>query len=214
MWNFYQSHPKIPYMKIYILFTMVSLLPVQTSAANDLFRKMAKELSRSVGKKSAARIGILAFPYHDGRISSGSSIVSERLTTELASQRGMRVVERSLVRKLLEEQRLSETGVIDPGTAKEMGKILGIDMIVTGTLIELNDEKTEVNARLLKADTGEVISASRATIQTSWNDRPRIAQPFQTRSRTRDVPEEDKSAENEAIRIGIPGRGGRGGYYR
>jgi len=149
-------------------------------------------------------VGLLAFPYHDGRVSSGSSIVPEKLTTYMVFIKGLRVVERSLILKLLEEQHISETGVIDPSTAKEMGRILGIDVIVTGTLIDLGRGKTEINARGLMADTGEIIAASQAVIKTTWSDRPRMIGANIVKAKK--MKKSDKG--NEAIEIGVPSRGG------
>jgi hypothetical protein len=151
------------------------------------------------------RVGLLAFPYHDGRISSGSSIVCERLTTHLVSAKKLRVVERRLVQKLLEEQKLNETGVIDQATAKEMGRVLGVDILITGTLIDLAGDRTEVNARALKSDTGEVIAASNAVIERIWTDTPR--RPERVFNRAPEPDKEDhseKKSDEEPMRVGYP----------
>src|SRR3990167_2858963 len=44
------------------------------------------------------------------------------------------VVERDKVNKILEEQKLGLTGTIDANTAAQMGKILGLNAIVTGAI--------------------------------------------------------------------------------
>ena len=67
-------------------------------------------------------VGILTFPYHDGKISSGSTILSERLTTYMADVKTVRVIERSLLKKVLEEQHLAETGAIDASAAQASEK--------------------------------------------------------------------------------------------
>jgi curli biogenesis system outer membrane secretion channel CsgG len=148
--------------------TAVALLFLLASSAwagGDPFRRMSKELSAPLLKMKDARVGLLVFPYHDGRLSSGSSIICERLTTSLASTKGIRVVERRLIQKLLEEQKLNETGVIDPKTAQKMGQLLGIDIIVTGTLIDLDHNLTEVNARALMSDTVSVSEVPSALLR-------------------------------------------------
>jgi TolB-like protein len=180
-------------------------------AGADPFKKIAKDLSREIKHLKEPRVALLAFPYHDDKESSGSSIVSERLTTHMAGIKGVRVVERSLIKKVLEEQHLSETGVIDPSSAQKLGKVLGVNVIVTGTLIDLDDGRTEVNARALKAETGEVMAATRSLIKRSWSDRPHSRRPVVRRMRVEPEPEK---VENEAIEIGVPMRGGRPGGYR
>jgi hypothetical protein len=150
------------------------------------------------------RVGLLAFPYHDGRISSGSSIVCERLTTYLVATKGLRVVERRLVQKLLEEQKLNETGVIDPTTARKMGQVLGVDILVTGTLIDLENGNTEVNARALKSDTGEVVSAAHAVIDRTWTVAPRVVRRTPPPPPAEVQPVEKEVPSDEPIRIGYP----------
>lgn len=147
------------------------------AAGRDPLAKLAHELVRKAGSLKAKRVAILAFPYHDGKISSGSSIISERLTTDFVGKRNIQVVERRLIQKILDEQRLNETGAIDPETAKMMGQVLGTHAIVTGTLIDLENAQTEVNARIIRAETGEILSAGKATIRRTWEDRPRLPEP-------------------------------------
>jgi len=138
----------------------------------DSLKKLSKKIARDARSNKSHKIAILTFPYHDGRISSGSSIISERLTTYLFKE-GMQVVERRLLLKILEEQKLGGTGVLDPTSAKELGKVLGVDAIITGTLIDGDDGKTEVNARMIHTMTGEILAAAVTKIDRIWWDRPR-----------------------------------------
>lgn len=198
-------------MKRFLLALMlVSGCSLWSLAGGDSLRKVAKELGKKIQKMEKPRVGLLSFPYHDGKISSGSSILSERLTTYLAEMKGIRVVERSLLKKILEEQHLSETGVVDANSAQQIGKVLGVDVIVTGTLIDSAGDETELNARVLKSDTGEVLAASRAVVKRSWSDTPKFPRELVRRPTPPPEPEE-KPAPNEAIEIGIPA--GRGGGY-
>ncbi len=147
------------------------VLPSSSHAADGLTRA-AKQLAKGAASLPEKKIAVLAFPYHNGKLSSGSSILSERLTTDLVGKGKIRVIERRLIEKILQEKHLSETGALDPKTIKAIGAVLGADAIVTGTLIDVNDEKTEVNARMIEVESGEVLSAAQATVERSWTDRP------------------------------------------
>ncbi len=142
--------------------------PLSASPLDSLAKKLAYGAASLENKK----IAVLAFPYHDEKISSGSTLVSERLTTCLVENKKLRVLERNLMSQLLKEKRLSETGVIDPHSLKAIGKIFDAEAIVTGTLIDLPDNRTEINARLIRTDTGEVLSAGQAVIERTWADAP------------------------------------------
>jgi hypothetical protein len=51
------------------------------------------------------------------------------------------------------------SGLIDPNSAKELGKILGVDAIISGTITDLGDA-IKVNARLISTETGQIFSVA------------------------------------------------------
>lgn len=152
------------------LFAAVALSAATVSA--EPLEKIAKKLGGKLKDGKIAKVAVLDFQYHDGATSSGSSVVQERLTTYLASGGKVEVIERNLIKKLLEEQKLEMTGVIDPKTTKELGKILGVPVVITGTLNDLADKKTEVNARAVDTESGKILAAAQAEIERTWTDSP------------------------------------------
>ena len=80
--------------------------------------------------------------------------VSEIMRTELVGTKKFRVVERSQVQKALEEQQLHLTGVIDDKTAVEVGKLVGADFIVVGSVVKIGSSYT-INSRMIDVKTGE-----------------------------------------------------------
>jgi hypothetical protein len=70
------------------------------------------------------------------------------------------VIERRLLEKIMEEQKLGVTGAIDPNSAAQLGKILGVKIIVSGTVTSL-EGYTEINARLINVDTASIIAAEK-----------------------------------------------------
>lgn len=67
---------------------------------------------------------------------------------------------RSAVKKLLEEQKLGVTGAIDPNSAAQLGKVLGVKIIVSGTVTSL-EGYTEINARLINVDSASIIASEK-----------------------------------------------------
>lgn len=64
---------------------------------------------------------------------------------------------------MLQEQKLSSTGLIDPTSVRELGRILGVDAIVSGTISDLGISM-KVNARIISTETGTVFAAASANI--------------------------------------------------
>jgi curli biogenesis system outer membrane secretion channel CsgG len=137
-------------------------------AAPDPIEKIAKELADGIGAQHKLKVAVVGVSQYGNFVSEGAGFVSERLTTYLVKDRRFPVIERDHIAQILSELHLSETGVLDPASAKQVGKMLGADIIVTGSLIDLEKNQTEFNARALSADTGRILAASRAMLKRTW----------------------------------------------
>jgi TolB-like protein len=93
-------------------------------------------------------------------------IVAEWLITGLVETGRFDVVERLLLEKILEEQKLGVTGAIDPASAAQLGKILGVKTIVSGTISSL-EGMTEINARLINVDTASIVAAEKVRARSA-----------------------------------------------
>ena len=159
-------------------FVLALILFCSLSHAEDM-KPLAKKLLDGIKEKQKVTCAVLNFPYTQNRSSTGSHLVSERLVTYMV-QEGGTVVERRLLGKILEERKLWETGLMGNDINKQVGRLVGADAVVTGILTDLTDTTTEVFARIVKIDTGEIISAASALIDRIWKDParlPRMAQP-------------------------------------
>lgn len=141
------------------------------AATSFALRKVAKELADGIGSSKNLQVAVFIIPYYDRHASDGPMLVSEQLEAYLASETSLRLVERQRVASLLEEFHLSDTGLLDSNSTRLLGKMLGADIIVTGTLIDIENGKTEINARGIVASTGRIIAASRALLDRTWETR-------------------------------------------
>jgi TolB-like protein len=150
---------------------VVALAAVSRVQADPL-NSVAKALAKGTKALESRRIAVLLFPYEDGNLSSGSSIVSERLTTLLAQRKGVQIIERSLLANVLGEMKLEESGVTESSGAAKLGGVQNVDAVVTGTLADQGDDVTVVNARLIQLPTGTILAARSAEIERTWPDPP------------------------------------------
>lgn len=155
-----------------LVFSAVSFLFLTASAAfaADAYNQLAKELSAVAKSASQTKIAIIPFSYVDKRVSDGGSVVSERLTTRIVKLKKFLVIERSLLETVLKEQNLQTSGLVDAETAKQLGKILGVDAVINGTLLDVEDGMVEVNARLIKTDTAEMMTSASVQVKKIWSD--------------------------------------------
>ncbi|GAB4181737.1 MAG: hypothetical protein Kow00108_18500 [Calditrichia bacterium] len=105
--------------------------------------------------------------------------MSEMLTTALVKSGKYTVIERQELEKIMQEQRLGQSGLVTPQTAAEVGKLLGVELAVMGAVTEFGysqDKKglsfkgigggvktmkatVAVDVRLVNTSTGEIIAA-------------------------------------------------------
>ncbi|MDU2063384.1 MAG: CsgG/HfaB family protein [Sporomusaceae bacterium] len=137
----------------------------------------------TVATASAApkRIGITKFETNNYtvRVRGGYYDIglgaSDMLTTELAKNRNFEVVEREQIRSVLQEQGFGASGAVDPSTAPQMGKLLGLKYIVYGKILSAGAEekhdqimglhidkltaKVRISVRMIDATTGSIVWA-------------------------------------------------------
>ena len=116
--------------------------------------------------------------------SQGGAAAQDVFVTELVKSGKFRVVEREQLEALMQEKGLTLSGDVDPKTAVKVGKLLGVNYLLTGAVTEYGMKGTNVdtpwvgnlpsvsvgkktftaamNARLIDTSTGEIVWADEA----------------------------------------------------
>jgi len=154
-------------MRILKILLLTAGLATGAWAAWEAYRSIASSLAASAESKQKRRVAVIGFSSETGQSNRASAIVTERLTSEIASKPGLEVVERGRLDEVLKEQKLGANGVVDAVTAR---KIVGADAVVTGTVIELDDKNVEVNARLVDTQDSRILKAVSTTVKKDWKE--------------------------------------------
>ena len=85
---------------------------------------------------------------------SEARALTQRLTSEIISIGKFTVVERSEMKRLLDEQKFQYSGCVDVSCAVEIGKLLGAKSMIVGTISKLG-ETYSIDSRLIDVKTGE-----------------------------------------------------------
>jgi TolB-like protein len=178
-------------------------------------RDLAVALSADMKTSNVKKIAVVEFTDLSGYPSVLGQFIAEDLITDLlnASPGQFDVVERRQLAKVLSEQKLAASGLFDPASIASVGKILGIQAIVTGSITDLGSE-IKVNARLIAVDSAKVFAASSvkvakqgtaerllhqgATPDSSSSGAAHIAQSSQRQSQASDV-----FFQNQFLRIEV-----------
>lgn len=159
-------------MKIKKYLLVLSLTSVfilnSVNAASDMesgVQDLAKQISKNMIDNSKKKIAVVEFSNLDRTVTIFGKYLAEELITNLfiISPGQFEVVERSQLDKVIAEHKLSASGLLDAGAMNTIGKILGVDAIVTGSVTDL-DSSVKINARLVSISTAKVFAVAATSI--------------------------------------------------
>lgn len=109
------------------------------------------------------KIAVLDFQQQGSRNDSEDmgKIVAEWLITALVKEGRFDVIERRLLEKVLSEQKIGVSGVVDEASASKLGRVLGAKVVITGSVLHYQNI-LEVNARIIEVESSSIIAAESA----------------------------------------------------
>ena len=183
---------------------MHRFLPACATGLALLAGVLAVPANPQAAPKRRPRIAIMDFDYATVQTSSaalfGTNVdvgkgISDLLVTDLVKDGSYSIIERQALDKIMTEQNFSNSNRADPTSAAKLGKLLGVDAILVGSITEFGNETKKTNlggmggnwggfglgkfghsnskanvgitARLVNVDTGEIIAVAEGTAQSS-----------------------------------------------
>jgi TolB-like protein len=92
--------------------------------------------------------------------------LAEIMTTELARNPSLRMVERRRLRQLMDELKLAQAGAIPEEGSLRVGKLAGAQHLVFGGYMVAPDDKIRIDVRIVAVETGLTLKAGEATGRT------------------------------------------------
>ncbi len=120
---------------------------------------LTNQIVSSLTGRSVREIAILKFTDLNGHEIDFSSFVSEELINCFFHTGKFNIIERSKLDQVLAEQYKTVSGIIDEAEASEVGRTLGADAIVVGTITDLGD-KVRINARIIDVGKASVLGTA------------------------------------------------------
>jgi curli biogenesis system outer membrane secretion channel CsgG len=124
----------------------------------DLFTRI-RELEDAISNRSKRQIAVFDFN-SPAQSDDAGVIIANNLISRLFNNAGsdITILERENLKSILEEMKLGQMGVVSESTAKEMGRVYGIDYAIMGSvLIYKVDENTSVSTKNIRYQIGERI---------------------------------------------------------
>lgn len=148
----------------YLLATMMLFGPasVRADGTTNKISKLADNLIKSYLQKNQGATTLAVFPLTTDESLAKKKLgpaVSDILARNFFGNKNFTLVEREEFNKILSEQKLHASGVIESDTQVRLGKMMGAKTILLGNIQKVGD-KYQVNARLVNTESGEVTGAA------------------------------------------------------
>ncbi len=170
----------------FILIAFLSFVPALAAVRNETVI-LAKELSAQYLAKNPAQafqknLAVLDLTELSPALKKNriGSVLSALLISKFSESTVFHVVERGDgFKKIMKEQSLAQSGLVDEATAVKAGELLGAELLLDGTVSELGEDIV-VTARLVSVEKGEVLASK--TINLKRTEVLREADAFMTAS--------------------------------
>jgi TolB-like protein len=122
-------------------------------------REILKEEKQIAAKIDARAIAVSPFQ-NLGQQSYAplSKGLAAMIITDLSKVKTLKVVERVQLKALLDELKLSQSGLVDAKSAPRVGKLLGAGKITTGSFLDLDQEKIRLDAAVTQTESGKSLT--------------------------------------------------------
>lgn len=108
---------------VFVLLTVCLLLPASALAQSTPYTVAVLDFDNGGGYGDATR---------------AAKAIPSILTTDLSKSNRFSVIEREQLEKVLKEQNLGASGLVNPETAARIGEIFGVEYLIVGKIVEMN----------------------------------------------------------------------------
>ncbi len=137
--------------------------PVKPPAEPPASQPAAPEPPAATAVGERLSIAVLPFSSKGLGRDIGQIDLLDKAITELVNLNRFKVIERAQLEKILAEQQLGMSGVLDASTAAQIGKGIGVDAVMIGSITQGGNSVT-IDARLIDTETATIISAKDAFV--------------------------------------------------
>lgn len=141
------------------------------SSAEDVYKKMANDFARYSADKKVKNVTLIGFSRKARTSREESEYFSEKLLSCLVASGKVNLLERAQLDKVLEERRLSASGVAEEAGEGAGRKIDPSNAIIVGTIFGTRDQ-LKIIAKMIDPLTGAVLHTVEGQTERQWEIMP------------------------------------------
>jgi curli biogenesis system outer membrane secretion channel CsgG len=187
------------YIRFIIAFICLVLCRHVSAQTNDIdteLSNLAGNLAGQIESQSKKKVAVIDFTDLDGGTSELGKYIAEQLTVDLVIVRkDFSVLDRANLKKILDEHKLTATGLVDPDNAKKLGQFAGVDALILGTITPKN-QNISLTAKIITTDTAEIVGAVRTEFKMD-----NTVQNLMTKPATDSLATDDAVSSNDGDKV-------------
>ena len=178
----------IKWLLVLLIFVCPGTLFAQ-SDLDDTISLISANIAKEIAEKGNIAIAVANFTDLQGSDTQLGRFIAEEFSITLTEiRRGYDVVDRSRINYLLEERGLTASGLVNPEAAIELGKVAGVQALLTGTITAYGDN-LRMAVKVIDLERATILAADRADFARTQTlddlDRPlssNVRRPNRSRS--------------------------------
>ncbi len=128
---------------------------------NVKLRELVNESAKCIEGSGNKKVGVWGFFNDAGLENSLGRYMTSKFPIYMSQTGDLEVIDRKNLNLLLKENDLNAEGLIDKNTAKALGKVAALDLIISGT-IWIFEDKVELNLFMLDTETATYTCSTEA----------------------------------------------------
>lgn len=126
--------------KIAIVVALSLVVAVPIGAYQQQMQSAAQRIGQAMTKTGKRTVAVVDFTDLQGNATELGRFLAEQLSVALGEAAGgYEVIDRNHLRSILQEQKLSATGLVDPLTARKVGQMAGAECLVSGSITPFSE---------------------------------------------------------------------------
>lgn len=123
---------------------------------------LADKLTKSMAAQGVKKIAAMDFTNPQNLPTELGRLLVDRLTVEITSvaEGRIRMLDRENTKRILDELKLTQSGLVDPANAKRLGEFAGADALLVGT-VSVSEDGCVLTVKVISAGSSEIVAAGR-----------------------------------------------------
>ncbi len=145
----------LSYITLILLLAVIPLKSAEIPGEDEAVKQLGNTIHEKIKDMTGKKFAIDFFTSLDGKDTDEGKRISQKLLSTMASGSTLTFVERGELKKIIEEQELQMSGLISDDDRDKSGKILSVDVLITGTIAQI-EKLGEITVKAVDIRSGKI----------------------------------------------------------